>query len=204
MGKWIISFVVAIVVIFFGFNFFSNVSAKNERKARDKIFRAVYKFEEGKYETALDGENEDEDGFEQVVRKYGVTSVGKLAHLYAATCWLQLYKVLFAREKCQNGIQHLEYLSFDNSKLLNEKKESLMGDLYVESGLFNDGGLAFISAAQKSIEKKFQPYYLFKASLAFPEDRRTPQAISALKEIIRNFPDHPYTEKARQRIATLK
>lgn len=204
MVKWVSSFFVTVLVIFFGFNFFSNVSSKNEIKASDEVFNAIYKFEEGKYEEALDGKDEETKGFEQVVRNYGNSSVGRIAHLYAATGWLQQYNVLFDREKCQNGLQHLKYLSFDNSKLLKEKKESLMGDLYVECGLFNDGGLAFMSAAQKSTEKKFQPYYLFKASLAFPEDGRTQQAVSALKEIIINFPDHPYAEKARQRIAALK
>lgn len=203
MRKWIGSFLFTVLVIFFGFNFFSNISSKNESNASDRVFNAIYKFEEGKYEEAIDGKD-DVDGFEQIVRKYGSTSVGKIAHLYAATCWLKQYDVLFDREKCQNGIQHLRYLSLDSSKLLTEKKENLMGDLYVESGLFNDGGLAFMRAAQKGVEEKFRPYYLFKASIAFTEDGRRAQAISALNDIIINFPDHPYAEKARQRIATLK
>ena len=204
MKKGLCIFFGTVLILFFGFNFFSDYSSKNEIKASDEIFNAIYKFEEGKYEEALDQTEEDNYGFEQIVRQYGSTSVGKIAHLYAATSWLKEYNVMYDREKCLQGIQHLKHLSFDKSGLLQEKKECLMGDLYVESGAFNDGALAFMAASQKGIEEKFKPYYLFKASLAFTEDSRTPQAIAALKKIIRQFPEHPYAEKAKQRIKTLK
>lgn len=167
------------------------------------MFSAVYKFEEGKYEEALDGDD-NADGFEQIIRQYGKGDAVNIARLYAATSWLKLYNILFDREKCKQGINHLKFSNFDYLKILEEKKDILLGDLYVESGLFNDGAISFLRAEDRGVGKKFRPYYLFKASLALQEDGRTSQAIDALKKIIKNFPDHPYAQKARQRLATLK
>lgn len=203
MKKWISIFLGTIIIAFLGFNFFSDYSSKNEIKASDAVFNAIYKFEEGKYEDALDMKD-GEDGFEQIVRLYGTTSVGKLAHLYAATSWLKEYNVLFDREKCQQGIQHLKYLSFNNSDVLKEKKECLLGDLFVESGSFNEGALEFMEAYQQEAIEECQPYYLFKAALAFCEDGRFPQAVDTLKQLIKKFPEHPYAEKAKQKMVAIK
>jgi len=199
MKKFISSFFIFILVFFLGFSFYSKISAKNEIEASDKIFNAIYDFENKKYDEALNGD-ENNYGFEQVVREYSSTSVGKIAHLYAASSWLNLYNELFDREKCNMGIQHLKYLSFHYSDLLTDRKNSLLGDLYCEAGLCNDAGLSFLSAAKND----YAPYYFFKASIAFPEVGRSSQAIDALKKIIKEYPEHPYAEKAKQRLASLK
>lgn len=199
MKKFISPFFIFIFLSILGFNFYSKISSENESKASNKMFNAVYKFEEGKYDEALEGD-ENNYGFEQVIKEFKSTSVGDIAHLYAASSWLHLYNVLFDRAKCQMGIDHLKYLSLGYSDVLKGKVNSLLGDLYCESGFFNEGGLAFMSAAYDD----YTPYYLFKASIAFPEVGRSSQAVDALKKIIKEFPEHPYAEKARQRLAALK
>ncbi len=199
MKKFIGPLFIFIFLSFLGFNFYSKISSDNEKQASNKIYNAIYKFEEKKYDEALEGD-ENNYGFEQVIKEFRSTSVGDIAHLYAASSWLHLYNVLFDREKCQMGIDHLKYLSLRSSDVLKGKTNSLLGDLYCESGFFNEGGLAFMSAAQYD----YTPYYLFKASIAFPEVGRRSQAVDALKKIIKEYPEHPYAEKARQRLVALK
>ena len=69
MKKFISPFFIFIFLSILGFNFYSKISSENESKASNKMFNAVYKFEEGKYDEALEGD-ENNYGFEQVIKEF--------------------------------------------------------------------------------------------------------------------------------------
>ena len=76
--------VIAVVVIVCGFLGYKHfISAPNEQKASEALFKGEQYFGSDEYETALNGDKQGFDGFIKIADEFSGTKAGNLANAYA-------------------------------------------------------------------------------------------------------------------------
>ncbi len=186
-GTWIeknqniiIWVVLAIVVIILGIMAINTYVIKPKQvEANNENAKAVVYFMQGDYTTALNGDEVECLGFEQIAEDYKLYQGGKLAALYAGICYYQLGQYEDAAK----------YLKKFSAKDLNiaPAAEQLLGDAYVQMEEYDHAVKAFESAA-KSGNELIAPMSLKKAGLVYLELGDKKSALKAFRAIKSDYP----------------
>ena len=182
--KTLITIACAIVVVALGiWAYISLVAQPRQERAAESMYAAEQWFNEGNFETALNG-NDDFMGFNEVIDKYGCTKSGRLAKYYAGICQLNLGKYeeaidLLKSYKCKDAFTGAEALM-------------LTGDAYAELAKPADAA-AYYEKAAKQAKDNFivAPIALWKAGMMQLQLDKKDAAIKLFQQIKDNYPDSP-------------
>jgi tetratricopeptide (TPR) repeat protein len=193
-AKLVIGIGVAIalgVAGYFGFNYYKE---DQNAQAQKEMFQAVYYFEADSLVKALDGDNNNL-GFIDIIKDYGITDAGNLANYYAGACYLK-------QGKYAEAIDYLEDFS-SNDLLVQPRAYSLIGDANMELKKYEEAAKYYDKAADYKPNKYFTPTYLMKAAVAYEKLNQNDKAKEAYDKIINNFWESPEYQNARKYKARL-
>lgn len=178
--------IVAVALIIFCY--FKFYKAPRENRAAEAIFYAENYFDNGDYQTALDGDGTN-PGFLSVIDNYGCTKAGKLAKLYAGIASLRLGKYDEAAK----------FFSDYNGKDLYTKPLAIMGeaDALAEQQKFDEAAKLYIKAAETNENDITSPAALFKAGLCYLGTDNA-KALDLFNQVKTNYPtstEYPEIDK---------
>ena len=175
--EWILIGVIAVVAGVVALSHYV-IKPKGLEAANENAKAEAY-FLQGDYSKALNGDEADCIGFEQVVADYGFYQQGKLAALYAGICYYQLGEY----------DQAAKFLKKFSAKdlTIDPAASQLLGDAYVELGEYNNAISAF-NAAAKSGNKLIAPMSLKKAGIVYLEMDNKKAAKQAFETIKAEYP----------------
>ena len=162
--------------------YFSYRYGQNEKnlEGQDKLFNAVYKFEQDSLQAALRGKGST-PGLLGVADDYSGTAAGNIAHFYAGTALLK-------SGKYDQAIEQLK--DFSSSDLLVQARaHALIGDAYSEKKSYGDAAEYYEKAAEYKPNKFFTPGYLMKMAIAQENAKANDKAIAAYQQILDKYPE---------------
>jgi tetratricopeptide (TPR) repeat protein len=171
--------VVAIAVgfsAFFGYDRF--YVQPNEENAATEMYMAEKNFELGKFQEALDGD-EQFAGLLEIIESYGSTNSGNLAEYYAGLSYLKL-------GDAEAAIQHLDNFSSEDEMLAPIAKGAI-GDAFSELGQNEEALNYYITAAELRTNDFTTPVFLMKAANAAYSLGNKEQALSLYTRIQDEF-----------------
>jgi TolA-binding protein len=179
--------ILALVAIYV---FWKNVIAsKQAEESNQSIWKTEELMSKDSLKLALNGNNKDVMGFEEIASQYGGqytgTDAGNLAHYYSAI-------LLIKEKKYEEAIDQLEDFDADG-KMMPHLKNGLLGDCYSE---LNDSEKAikkYIAAAKGAGNVLVSPYYLTKAAILSEQNGDFESAVSDYEEINSQY----YTDPAK-------
>ncbi len=172
--------ILAIVVVVCGLIAINQYVVKPKAvEANNENAKAVVYFLQNDYEKALNGDEAECMGFEQIANDYKFYQPGKLAALYAGICHYEL----------GNYDEAAKYLKKFSAKdlTIDPAASQLLGDAYVELGEYDHAIKAF-EAAAKSGNDLIAPMSLKKAGLVYLEQGNKKAAKKAFEQIKSDFP----------------
>lgn len=175
--SWILTGVIVAVVGIVALNRYV-IQPKGLEAANENAKAEAY-FLQGDYSKALNGDEADCIGFEQVAADYSLHQQGKLAALYAGICYYQLGEY----------DQAAKFLKKFSAKdlTIDPAANQLLGDAYVELGEYNKAVSAF-NAAAKSGNKLIAPMSLKKAGIVYLEMDNKKAAKQVFETIKAEYP----------------
>lgn len=171
--------VVAIAVgfsAFFGYDRF--YVQPNEENAATEMYMAEKNFELGKFQEALDGD-EQFAGLLEIIESYGSTNSGNLAEYYAGLSYLKL-------GDAEAAIEHLDNFSSEDEMLAPIAKGAI-GDAFSELGQNEEALNYYITAAELRTNDFTTPVFLMKAANAAYSLGNKEQALSLYTRIQDEF-----------------
>ena len=172
--------VTAIVVVILGVIALNNYVFKPKAlEANNENAKAVVYFQNGDFEKALNGDDAECLGFEEIANSYKLYRPGKLAALYAGICYFEL----------GDYEQAAHFLKRFNAKDVNidPAAHQLLGDAYVELEEYGKAVRAF-EAAAKSGNDLIAPMSLKKAGLVYMELGDNGSARRSFEKIKAEYP----------------
>jgi tetratricopeptide (TPR) repeat protein len=150
--------VVAIAVGFSAFFAYDRFYVQpNEENAATEMYMAEKNFELGKFQEALDGD-EQFAGLLEIIESYGSTNSGNLAEYYAGLSYLKL-------GDAEAAIEHLDNFSSDD-EMLAPIAQGAIGDAFSELGQNEEALNYYITAAELRTNDFTTPVFLMKAANA--------------------------------------
>lgn len=179
----LVALAVVVIVVggYFGYKYL--YSQPRAVKASEMMFVAQQQFAIDSFEMALNGDGNN-DGFLDVIAKFGSTEQGNLAKHYTGVCYLHMGDMDKA----------LEYLSLYSGikgapgALINAQNFGLQGDINVQKGDYDKAATLFEKAVSASDNSFTAPYYLKKAGLVYQKLGNGAQALIAFRRIADEFP----------------
>lgn len=170
--------IVAVVGGWYGYKQF--IQKPNEEKAADLIYKAQQYFAVDSSHQVLDGDGINK-GVLYVIKNYGGTKSGNLAHFYAGVSYLKLGDF-------NKAVEHLKDFSTD-AKQIQMVAYGALGDAYSELNK-KDDAVTYYKKAGNTFEKDefSSAEYLFKAALLSETLGKTKDALDLYKEIKEKFP----------------
>ena len=171
--------VVAIAVGFSAFFAYDRFYVQpNEENAATEMYMAEKNFELGKYQEALDGD-EQFAGLLEIIESYGSTNSGNLAEYYAGISHLKL-------GDAETAIEHLDNFSSEDEMLAPIAKGAI-GDAFSELGQDEEALNYYITAAELRTNDFTTPVFLMKAANAAYSLGNKKQALSLYTRIQDEF-----------------
>ncbi len=180
---WVVVAVVAVVLGIMAINQY--VIKPKAAEASNENAKAVAYFMQENYEKALNGDDAECIGFEQIAQDYKMYQAGKLAALYAGICYYQMGEY-------EDAVKYLKKFSADDLTIDPAAKQ-LLGDAYVQMQEYDKAVKAF-EAAAKSGNDLIAPMSLKKAGLVYLEmgnKKAAHKVFSAVKA------DYPMSNEAQ-------
>lgn len=180
---WVVVAVVAVVLGMMAINQY--VIKPKAAEASNENAKAVAYFMQENYEKALNGDDAECIGFEQIAQDYKMYQAGKLAALYAGICYYQMGEY-------EDAAKYLKKFSADDLTIDPAAKQ-LLGDAYVQMQEYDKAVKAF-EAAAKSGNDLIAPMSLKKAGLVYLEmgnKKAAHKVFSAVKA------DYPMSNEAQ-------
>ncbi len=173
----VIGALVLAVAGYFGYQY---MQSEKNLEGQDKLFNAVYKFEQDSLQLALNGKGSTA-GLMAVADDYSGTKAGNLAHFYAGTAFLK-------EGKYDQAIEQLK--DFSSSDLLVQARAyALIGDAYSEKKSYAEAADYYEKAADYKPNKFFTPGYLMKLAIAQENAKANDKAIEAYQQILDKYPE---------------
>lgn len=148
-----------------------------EEKAQELIVAGQTYFQNGDYETALNGDSVSFDGFTALNKDYSFTKSGKLAAAYAGLAYYKLGNYDMA-------IEYLDKFS-SNDKIMKYTVLGTIGDCYVQKGDVKKA-LDYFLKASKADNILVAPVYKVKAGIAYENLGEYGKAIELYNEVKNN------------------
>lgn len=174
---WVVVAVVAVVLGIMAINQY--VIKPKAAEASNENAKAVAYFMQENYEKALNGDDAECIGFEQIAQDYKMYQAGKLAALYAGICYYQMGEY-------EDAAKYLKKFSADDLTIDPAAKQ-LLGDAYVQMQEYDKAVKAF-EAAAKSGNDLIAPMSLKKAGLVYLEMGNKKAAHKAFAAVKANYP----------------
>jgi len=143
-----------------------------------EMYMAEKNFELGKFQEALDGD-EQFAGLLEIIESYGSTNSGNLAEYYAGLSYLKL-------GDAETAIEHLDNFSSDDEMLAPIAKGAI-GDAFSELGQNEEALNYYITAAELRTNDFTTPVFLMKAANAAYSLGNKEQALSLYTRIQDEF-----------------
>lgn len=193
--KWVILIGGIIALAVAGVFIYNYWQDRQNAKAQEEMFRAVFYFENENWDRALNGDG-NYPGFLEIIDNFGRTDAANLANFYSGVIFLK-------QGEYQNAIDHLEDFSSDDI-LVQGRAYALIGDAHMELKQFDQAGKQYDKAADYRTNKFFTPQYLEKAALAYEQAGNNQAAIERYTKIVDNYYGANEYENARKQKARLE
>ena len=141
--------------LFFGYDRF--YLQPKENNANTEIYMAEKKFEQNKFQEALDGD-EQYAGLLEIIENYSGTPTANLAEYYSGIAYLKLGEP-------ENAIEHLDNFSSDDN-MLAAISQGAIGDAFSELDQNEEAMEYYIKASELRTNNFTTPIYLMKAANA--------------------------------------
>ena len=175
--SWVVAGIAIVVMAVIAINQYvikpKALEASNENAKAQAYFMA------GDFDKALNGDDAECIGFEEIADEYRFYQQGKLAALYAGICH-------FEKGEYEEAAKYLKKFDAEDLNIAPAARQ-LLGDAYVELGEFGKAAKAFESAA-KSGNEIIAPMALKKAGLVYLHEDEKAKALKAFKAIKENYP----------------
>jgi len=181
-----------IIVAFFGYRYYMN---NLNEEAQKEMFQAVYWYENGENDLALNGDGNNL-GFLAIVEDYGSTKAGNLASYYLGSIHLQ-------EGEFETAIDYLEDFSSDDL-LVQSRAYALVGDAYMELGNYSKAADHYGKAADFKSNKEFSPVYLMKQGLAYEKANDLEAAMGSYRKVVEDFSDSKQKTEAEKYLSRLE
>lgn len=166
-----------------------NIHAQNE------MFQAVYMFEAGEYDKALQGDGVHA-GFLDIVKNYHFTKAANLANFYAGVCYIH-------QANYPGAVQHLKHFK-SNDYLLQARAWSLIGDALVEQKIYPEAIKYYLKAAEYKPNESFSPTYLVKAAITYETQKDYKNALKCYQKIVEKHKKSSLYAEANKHISRLE
>ena len=182
--KPIIGAVIALIVIFGGYNLYKNfVSNPREAKASTALAKCQELFANQQWDEALNGNKKGVEGFLKIATDYSSADAGNLANLYAGLCYANL-------DKWNEAVQYLEKFSTSNDQLVSPAAVGALGNAYAHvnqldkavENLRKAAGMADKQAAD-GVSTTLAPTFLLQAAEILESQGKKGEALAIYKEI---------------------
>ena len=174
--KMITAAVVAVVVLVAaGMAVSTWVIKPREQKAAEALFAGESYFQNGDYETALNGDQYEYAGFESVADDFGSTKAGKLAKAYAG---LSLAKL----GRYEEAIPYLKGFK-GNDAMVAPSVLAALGNCYAHVGDEAQAAATLVKAARLADNSLLSPAYLIQAGQIYEKLGNKADALKAYQEV---------------------
>lgn len=202
-GKWIeensdlLSWIVAgiAVVVMGAFAINQYIIKPKALEASNENAKAVVYFMAGDFDKALNGDDAECIGFEEIARSYRLYQQGKLAALYAGICY-------FEKGEFDDAAKYLKRFSAKDLNI-DPAANQLLGDAYVELEEYGKAAKAF-EAAAKSGNEMIAPMSLKKLGFVYLHEGKNAKARSAFERIKAEYPSSQEAQDIEKYIAVSK
>lgn len=192
----IIVAIIAIVVCVLGFLAYSNyVSEPKENAAQETIFYAQESFNNGDFETALNGDG-THLGFLAFIEKNSGTDAANIAEAYAGICYAQLGNY-------DEAIKHLEAYNGEDQIIAPQMKHAL-GNCYSHKNNYEKAISLLLEAADEANNPAVTPYCWFDVAAMYVEQGKKAEAVELYAKIKQEYPNTPVAEQAEIKLNSMK
>ena len=150
-----------------------------EQKAAEALFVGEKYFQNGDYETALNGDQNEYAGFEAVADEYSGTKAANLAKAYAG---LSLAKL----GRYEEAIPMLEDFK-GGDKMVGPSVLAALGNCYAQVGNDALAASTLVKAAHKADNNLLSPAYLIQAGQIYEKLGKKSDALKAYQEVKDNY-----------------
>lgn len=158
-----------------------------ETIAQREIFHAVYDFEAGNFQQALEGDG-TYLGILDIIQEYGVTKTANLARFYAGVCHIH-------QQNYEAAIQHLKQVKAHDG-LLQARAWALVGDAYTQQQCYPQAITYYLKASDYKPNEFFTPTYLAKAAAVYEKQQDYQAALLCYQRIIKEYPQATLYQEA--------
>lgn len=175
--SWIVTGIAVVVMAIIAINQY--VIKPKALEASNENAKAVVYFMAGDFDKALNGDDAECLGFEQIAEDYSLYQQGKLAALYAGICY-------FEKGEYEDAARWLKKFNAEDLNIAPAAR-MLLGDAYVELEEYGKAAKAFETAA-KSGNEMMAPMSLKKAGLVYLKEGKNAKAKKAFETIKNDYP----------------
>lgn len=174
--KTIIAAISVVVVLIAGGMLVSNYVIKpREQKAAEALFAGERYFQNGDYETALNGDQYEYAGFEAVADEFGSTKAGKLAKAYAGISMAKLGRY-------EEAIPYLKGFK-GNDAMVAPSVLAALGNCYAQIGDEAQAAATLVKAAHMADNNLLSPAYLVQAGQIYEKLGNKTDALKVYQEV---------------------
>ena len=179
--KLIIGISAAVIILAGGWLAYKSfVVEPNEQRAAEVIFPAEQAFGMDSLDLALNG-NAQQKGFLYIIKNYGGTETGNLAHYYAGVIYLK-------KNDFNNAVKHLKDFSTE-AKQVQMLAYGKLADAYSELNKKDDAVEYYQRAGKHFPEDEFNSSeFLFRAGYLLESMGKTKEAVDIYKDIKEKYP----------------
>ena len=175
--SWIVTGIAVVVMAIIAINQY--VIKPKALEASNENAKAVVYFMAGDFDKALNGDDAECLGFEQIAEDYSLYQQGKLAALYAGICY-------FEKGEYEDAARWLKKFNAEDLNIAPAAR-MLLGDAYVELEEYGKAAKAFETAA-KSGNEMMAPMSLKKAGLVYLKEGKNAKEKKAFETIKNDYP----------------
>lgn len=180
--KIILGVLGALVLIVGGWFIYTNmIQQPKEEKAMAQMWMAQNQFEQDSFQQALENPGGGHAGLLQIIKDYGGTKAGNLAHYYAGVSYLNLGNY-------ESALSHLSDFKADGV-IGPVMKFGTMGDAYSELNQMDKAKEFYEKAAAASDNELLTPYYLKKLALLHESQNANDKALEIYRRIKSKYPN---------------
>jgi tetratricopeptide (TPR) repeat protein len=178
--KQILTGVCAVVLIGIAVWAYGNFYLEPKNKeAQGALFRGERYFESRQDSLAIYGDGNGYIGFEAIIREYGSTKAGNLAHYYAGISYSRLGKY-------EQAITHLKDFSASDD-MVTAAAKGVLGDCLDNIGKTEEAAKYFVEAAKRADNVVQSPIYYKKAGIAYRELKNYDKVIEVFTTLKNNY-----------------